>query len=68
MAKLKTITDENSIDAFNLKLAPGQETFVSHPARSPLKYTFTEISISRSGSMRTKNDWIHVRSPLLRNG
>ena len=34
MVELKAITEENFIDAFNLKLAPGQEKFVSHPVRS----------------------------------
>ena len=34
MVELKAITEENFIDAFNLKLAPGQEEFVSHPIRS----------------------------------
>ena len=34
MTELKPITEENFIDAFNLKLAPGQEKFVSHPVRS----------------------------------
>ncbi len=34
MIELRTITEENFIDAFNLKLAPGQERFVSHPIRS----------------------------------
>ena len=34
MVELKEITEENFIDAFNLKLAPGQEEFVSHPIRS----------------------------------
>ncbi len=34
MTKLKAITEENFIDAFNLKLVPGQERFVSHPIRS----------------------------------
>ncbi|WP_026654251.1 GNAT family N-acetyltransferase [Butyrivibrio sp. AE3003] len=34
MVQLKEITEENFIDAFNLKLAPGQEEFVSHPIRS----------------------------------
>ncbi|MBR1407616.1 MAG: GNAT family N-acetyltransferase [Clostridia bacterium] len=34
MAELKAITEENFIDAFNLKLAPEQEKFVSHPVRS----------------------------------
>ncbi|MBO4432492.1 MAG: GNAT family N-acetyltransferase, partial [Clostridia bacterium] len=28
------ISEDNFIDAFNLKLAPGQEEFVSHPVRS----------------------------------
>lgn len=31
---LRKITEENFIDAFNLKLAPEQERFVSHPIRS----------------------------------
>ena len=34
MTELKKITEENYIDAFNLKLASGQEEFVSHPIRS----------------------------------
>lgn len=34
MIQLRKITEENFIDAFNLKLAPGQERFVSHPIRS----------------------------------
>ncbi len=34
MVTLKAITEENFIDAFNLKLASGQERFVSHPVRS----------------------------------
>ncbi len=34
MVELRTITEENFIDAFHLKLAPGQEEFVSHPIRS----------------------------------
>lgn len=34
MVELRTITEENFLDAFNLKLAPGQEAFVSHPIRS----------------------------------
>ena len=34
MVELKAITEENFIDAFNLRLAPGQEKFVSHPIRS----------------------------------
>ena len=34
MIELKAITKDNFIDAFNLKLASGQETFVSHPIRS----------------------------------
>lgn len=32
--ELKAITEGNFIDAFNLRLAPGQEDFVSHPIRS----------------------------------
>ena len=34
MVELKPISEDNFIDAFNLKLAPGQEDFVSHPIRS----------------------------------
>ena len=34
MIELKPITEENFVDAFNLKLALGQEEFVSHPVRS----------------------------------
>ena len=34
MTELWAITEENFIDAFNLKLAPGQEDYVSHPIRS----------------------------------
>lgn len=34
MIELRKITEENFIDAFNLKLADGQEEYVSHPIRS----------------------------------
>jgi len=34
MVELKPITEENFIDAFNLKLGAGQEDYVSHPIRS----------------------------------
>ena len=34
MIELKTIAEDNFLDAFNLQLAPGQEIFVSHPIRS----------------------------------
>ena len=34
MINLRKITEENFIDALNLKLAQGQERFVSHPIRS----------------------------------
>ena len=34
MVELKPITEDNFLDAFNLKLASGQESFVSHPIRS----------------------------------
>ena len=34
MVELRAITEDNFIDAFNLRLAPGQEDFVSHPVRS----------------------------------
>ena len=34
MVELKEITADNFLDAFRLKLAPGQEKYVSHPIRS----------------------------------
>ena len=34
MIELRAITEDNFIEAFNLRLAPGQEHFVSHPVRS----------------------------------
>ena len=34
MIRLKAINEENFVDAFNLKLAKGQDEFVSHPIRS----------------------------------
>ncbi len=34
MINLRKITEENFIDAFNLKLGEGQEKYVSHPIRS----------------------------------
>lgn len=34
MVNLRKITEENFIDAFNLKLGKGQEHYVSHPIRS----------------------------------
>ena len=34
MTELRPITEENFMDAFHLRLAPGQEQFVSHPIRS----------------------------------
>lgn len=34
MISLKAINEENFVDAFNLKLAKGQEEYVSHPVRS----------------------------------
>ena len=34
MIQLRKITEENFIQAFHLKLAQGQEKFVSHPVRS----------------------------------
>lgn len=34
MINLRKITEENFIDAFNLRLTSGQEHFVSHPIRS----------------------------------
>ena len=34
MTELRKITEDSFIDAFNLKLAQGQESFVSHPIRS----------------------------------
>ena len=34
MTELRPITEDNFLDAFSLRLAPGQESFVSHPVRS----------------------------------
>ena len=34
MIELREISEDNFLDAFSLKLAPGQEEFVSHPIRS----------------------------------
>ena len=34
MTELRAITEDNFMDAFNLRLAPGQESYVSHPIRS----------------------------------
>ena len=34
MIELRRITEDNFVDAFNLKLGAGQEEFVSHPVRS----------------------------------
>ena len=34
MTELRAITEDNFLDAFHLRLAPGQERFVSHPIRS----------------------------------
>ena len=34
MTELRAITEDNFLDAFRLRLAPGQERFVSHPVRS----------------------------------
>ena len=34
MVELRAIKEENFIDAFNLRLAPGQKEYVSHPVRS----------------------------------
>ena len=34
MVELRPITEENFLNAFHLRLAPGQEEFVSHPIRS----------------------------------
>ena len=34
MVELKKITEDNFLDAFNLRLTPDQEEYVSHPIRS----------------------------------
>ena len=34
MTELKAITEDNFLDAFNLRLAQGQDEYVSHPIRS----------------------------------
>ena len=50
MVELRAITEDNFLDAFHLKLAPGQESFVSHPIRS-LAQAY-ENSVSRLESMQ----------------
>ena len=46
MTELRPITEENFLDAFQLKLAPGQEQFVSHPIRSLAQaYVYRSIMI-----------------------
>ena len=49
---LKGITEDNFIDAFNLKLKKNQEEFVSHPIRSLHRRMFIVISVSRLEFMR----------------
>lgn len=44
---LRTITEDNFIEAFNLKLANGQERFVSHQFEALHRLMFTEINVSR---------------------
>ncbi len=34
MVELRKIAEDNFLDAFHLRLAPGQEKYVSHPIRS----------------------------------
>ena len=56
MIELRKITEDNFIDAFNLKLAPGQEEYVSHPIRSLAQaYVYREqcqpFGIYRDGTM-----------------
>lgn len=52
MTHLEKITEENFVDAFNLKLAPEQERFVSHPIRASLRRMFTGNNASPSVSMK----------------
>ncbi len=45
MIELREISEDNFLDAFSLKLAPGQEEFVSHPIRSLAQaYVYREQS------------------------
>ncbi len=45
MIELREISEDNFLDAFSLKLAPGQEKFVSHPIRSLAQaYVYREQS------------------------
>lgn len=46
MINLRKITEDNFLDAFRLKLAEGQEEYVSHPIRSLAQRMFIEISAS----------------------
>ena len=56
MVELRAIAEDNFLDAFHLRLAPGQEAFVSHPIRSLAQaYVYREqcqpFGIYASGNM-----------------
>lgn len=53
---LQPITEENFLDAFNLKLKKEQESFVSHPVRSLAQRMSTAISASPSAFI-TRTSW-----------
>lgn len=57
MINLRKITEENFIDAFNLKLGNGQEKYVSNPIRSLAKPMFTVNSVSLLEYMM-KTKWL----------
>ena len=70
MVELRAITEENFIDAFHLRLAPGQEKYVSHPIRSLAQayvyrnqcqpfgiYAGTRVSLLPVLKMKTKSKW-----------
>ncbi|MBR6028027.1 MAG: hypothetical protein IKP40_02980 [Clostridia bacterium] len=50
MVELRAITEDNFKDAFHLRLAPGQERFVSHPIRSLAQaYVYREKGFAATG-------------------
>ena len=48
---LKGITEDNFIDAFNLKLKKDQEEFVSHPIRSLAPVSYTHLDVYKRQSL-----------------
>ena len=53
---LQSITEENFLDAFNLKLKKEQESFVSHPVRS-LAQAYVYRDQSSPSAFITRTSW-----------